>query len=95
MGSSTRVAPTAALEEALAELDLPGQAKLLVVMAVPRYDLQVVSDGLQRTLPECPRIGCSSSDEIDRSFVSNLGGVSEDEAIERELIQARTTALQP
>jgi hypothetical protein len=30
------VAPTAALEEALGELDLPGQATLLVVMAVPR-----------------------------------------------------------
>ena len=36
VGSSTRVAPSAALEGALAELDLPGQAKLLVVMAVPR-----------------------------------------------------------
>jgi hypothetical protein len=31
VGSSTRVAPTAALEEALAELDLPGQATPLVV----------------------------------------------------------------
>jgi hypothetical protein len=36
VGSSTREDPTAALEEALAELDLPSQAKLLVVMAVPR-----------------------------------------------------------
>jgi hypothetical protein len=33
--------------------------------------------------------------KIDHSFVSNLGGVPEDEAIEQELIQARTTALQP
>ena len=30
VGSSTGEDPTAALEEALAELDLPGQAKLLV-----------------------------------------------------------------
>ncbi|MFM7511926.1 MAG: hypothetical protein ACKO3F_00930 [Cyanobium sp.] len=95
MGSSTGEEPTAALEEALAELDQPGQGKLLVVMAVPGFDLQVVSDGLQRALPECPRIGCPSSGEIDRSFVSNLGDVPEDEAIARELIQAPTTALQP
>ncbi|MCS5700013.1 FIST C-terminal domain-containing protein [Cyanobium sp. FGCU-52] len=64
MGSSTGVDSTAALEEALAQLELPGQARLLVVMAAPRYDLQVVSDGLQRALPDCPRIGCSSSGEI-------------------------------
>ena len=95
VGSSTRVAPTAALEESVAVLDLLGQGKLLVLMAAPRYSLQVVSDGRQRTLPDCPRIGCSSSGEIDRSFVSNLGGVPEDEAIQRELIQPRTTALQP
>jgi hypothetical protein len=30
VGSSTREDPTAAIEEALAELDLPGQAKLLM-----------------------------------------------------------------
>jgi len=72
VGSSTGEDPTAALEDGLAVLDLPGQAKLLVVMAAPRYDLQVVSDGLQRTRPECPRIGCSSSGEIAPSEVGPL-----------------------
>jgi hypothetical protein len=64
VGSSTAADTTTALEEAQAQLDPPGSPKLVVVMAAPRYDLQIVSDGLRPTLPDCPLVGCSSSGEI-------------------------------
>ena len=64
VGASTDGDSATAFLEALAQLDLPGLPKLLVVLGAPRYDLGAVAKSLAQSLPGCPVIGCSSSGEI-------------------------------
>lgn len=64
VGTSSHADGATALAEALQDLNLEHQPRLLLVLAAPRYDLQATAATLQQQLPEVPLIGCSTSGEI-------------------------------
>ncbi len=64
VGSSVALDTGEALAEALSQLQLVHPPKLVVVLAAPRYSLARLAELLQGHLPDCPRIGCSTSGEI-------------------------------
>lgn len=64
VGASTQADGHSALNEAIAQLELSHDPRLLVVMAAPRHDLAPLAATLRQHYPKTPLIGCSTAGEI-------------------------------
>jgi hypothetical protein len=64
VAASAEADSATALDAAYAQLELPPAPRLVLVLAAPRYDLALIGAELEKRLPDCAVLGCSSSGEI-------------------------------